>query len=193
VESLLYAAALGAIAEIGDASQIMLFVLSFRFRNDTRAIVVGMVAAMIAAHVPFGFAGAWLAASIGPDGLSWVEGLLFFGMGALALLINLSERLIIVRTDNVILTVFATILIAEIGDKWLIAAALSSAQAGSALAVIGTILGTIAIDLPVAVAGPRLAQKLVSKGIELRWVVRSTAALFAILGGFTILGLMQSG
>jgi len=59
VESLLYAAALGAIAEIGDASQIMLFVLSFRFRNDTRAIVIGMVAAMIAVSLYLGVLRFW--------------------------------------------------------------------------------------------------------------------------------------
>ena len=66
MESIVFAAALGALAEIGDPSQLMLFVLSFRFRNDTVAIIVGMVAAMIIAHVPAGFAGAWFAASIDP-------------------------------------------------------------------------------------------------------------------------------
>jgi putative Ca2+/H+ antiporter (TMEM165/GDT1 family) len=189
VESIVFAAALGALAEIGDPSQIILFVLSFRFRNATVAIIVGMVAAMIIAHVPAGFAGAWFAASIDPAGLSWVLALMFFGMAALALPVDLGEQRLVVRIDRVVLTVLATVLFAEIGGKSPIAAALSSAQAGSPLPVIGTVTGAIAINLPVAIAGPLLAQKLVSKGIDLSWVARLTAALFAFLGAIAIMRL----
>jgi putative Ca2+/H+ antiporter (TMEM165/GDT1 family) len=89
VESIVFAAALGAIAELGDPSQIMLFVLSFRFRNDTVAVVAGMVGAMIIAHVPAGLAGAWFAASIDPPGLSRAVVVLYFGMAALAVLVDL--------------------------------------------------------------------------------------------------------
>jgi putative Ca2+/H+ antiporter (TMEM165/GDT1 family) len=191
VESIVFAAALSAIAEIGDPSQFMLLVLSFRFRNDTGAIIVGMVAAMIIAHVPAGFAGAWFAGSIDPAGLSWVVALMFFGMAALALLIDLDEQRVIVRIDRVFLTVLATILLAEIGGKSQIAAALSSVQEASALPLIGTIIGAIAINLPVAIAGPLLAQKLVSKGIDFRIVARFTAAFFALLGIFSAFGLLQ--
>ncbi len=116
MESIVIAAALGAIAEIGDPSQIMLFVLSFRFRNDTVAVVAGMIVAMIIAHVPAGLAGAWFAASIDPAGLSWVVALMFFGMAALALPIDLSERRVVVRIDRVVLTVLATILFADRGS-----------------------------------------------------------------------------
>jgi putative Ca2+/H+ antiporter (TMEM165/GDT1 family) len=181
----------GAIAEIGDKSQFMLLILSIRFRNDTVAIIVGMIAAMIIAHVPAGFAGAWFAASIDPAGLSWAVGLLFFGMAALALLVDLSEQRVIVRIDRVVLTVLATILLAEIGGKSPIAAALSSAQEGSPLPLIGSIIGAIAINLPVAIAGPLLAQKLVSKGIDFRWAARFTAVLFALLGVFAVFGLLR--
>jgi Ca2+/H+ antiporter, TMEM165/GDT1 family len=190
LESFVFATALGAIAEIGDKSQIMLLILSFRFRNDTAAIIVGMVAAMIIAHVPAGFAGAWYAASIDPAGLSWAVGLLFFGMAVLALLVDPNEDRVIVRIDRVVLTILATILLAEIGGKSPIAAALSSAQEGSPLPLIGTIIGTIAIDLPVAMAGPLLAQKLVSNGVNFRWVARFTAVLFAFLGIFAVSGIL---
>jgi Ca2+/H+ antiporter, TMEM165/GDT1 family len=190
LESFVFATALGAIAEIGDKSQIMLLILSFRFRNDTAAIIVGMVAAMIIAHVPAGFAGAWYAASIDPAGLSWAVGLLFFGMAVLALLVDPNEDRVIVRIDRVVLTILATILLAEIGGKSPIAAALSSAQEGSPLPLIGTIIGTIAIDLPVAMAGPLLAQKLVSNGVNFRWVARFTAVLFAFLGVFAVSGIL---
>jgi putative Ca2+/H+ antiporter (TMEM165/GDT1 family) len=191
VESIVFAAALGAIAELGDPSQIMLFVLSFRFRNDTVAVVAGMVGAMIIAHIPAGLAGAWFAASIDPAGLSWAVVVLYFGMAALAVLVDLSEQRIIVRIDRVILTVFATILLAEVGGKSQMAAVLSSAQEGSPLPLIGTIIGAIAINLPVAIAGPLLAEKLVLKGINFRWVARFTALLFALLGIFSAFGLLQ--
>jgi putative Ca2+/H+ antiporter (TMEM165/GDT1 family) len=193
VESLVFAAALGALAELGDKSQVMLLILSLRFRGHTAALVIGMVAAMIVAQVPAGLAGAWLATRIDSIGVSWVEGLLFFGMAALALLIDLSERLIIVRSDNIVLTVFVTVLLAEIGDKSPIAAALSSMEEGSPLPLIGTIVGIIAVDLPVAIAGPLLAQRLVSKGINLRWVARLTAVLFTLLGVWAILAPLHTG
>jgi putative Ca2+/H+ antiporter (TMEM165/GDT1 family) len=93
---------------------------------------------------------------------------------------------------RLVLTVFATILLAEIGGKSQIAAALSSAQEGSPLPLIGTNIGAIAINLPVAIAGPLLAEKLILKGINLRWVARFTAVLFASLGVFAIIGLMQA-
>jgi putative Ca2+/H+ antiporter (TMEM165/GDT1 family) len=189
VESLVFAAALGAIAEIGDKSQIMLLILSFRFQNDTPAIIVGMVAAMIIAHVPAGFAGAWYAASIDPAGLSWTVGLMFFGMAAVAMVVDRNEHRLVVRIDRVVLTVLATLLLAEIGGKSPIAAALSSAQEGSPLPLIGTISGSIAIDLPLAIAGRSLAQKLVSKGINLRGATRFTAVSFALLGVLAVSGL----
>ena len=47
MKPLLYSALVGALAEIGDRSQFMLFVLSFRFRDAAVAVVGGMVAAMI--------------------------------------------------------------------------------------------------------------------------------------------------
>jgi putative Ca2+/H+ antiporter (TMEM165/GDT1 family) len=71
------------------------------------------------------------------------------------------------------------------------AAVLSSAQEGSPLPLIGTIIGAIAINLPVAIAGPLLAEKLVLKGINFRWVARFTALLFALLGIFSAFGLLQ--
>lgn len=190
MESLVFAAALGAIAEIGDKSQIMLLILSCRFRKDTAAIIVGMVAATIIAHVPAGFAGAWYAASIDSAGLSWAVGLMFFGMAALAMLVDLSDR-VVLRIDRVVLTVLATLLLAEIGGKSPIAAALSSAQEGSPLPLIGTIIGSIAINLPLTIAGRQLAQKLVSKGINFFWATRFTGVLFAVLGVFAVSGLLS--
>jgi putative Ca2+/H+ antiporter (TMEM165/GDT1 family) len=191
VGSFVSAAALGAISEIGDESQIVLFVLSFRFRNNRVAVIVGMVAAIISAHVPAGFAGAWYAAGINPIGLTWVAALLFFGLAGMALLSDFNGKIAIARGNGVVLTVLTTLVLAEIGGKSPISAVLSSAMEGSPLPLSGTIAGVIAINLPVAIAGPWVAERLVSKGINLTSIVRSTAALFALLGVFAAVGLLR--
>jgi Ca2+/H+ antiporter, TMEM165/GDT1 family len=186
MKPLLYSAVVGALAEIGDKSQFMLFVLSFRFRDATIAVVGGMVAAMIIALIPAGLAGAWFAAHIEPAGLHWALALLLFGMVGVALLTDYAERLFVIRIGGVFITVLITILVAEIGDKSQLASAASSAGYGLLIPLTGTIAGASTVNLPVAIAGPWLAEKLVSKGFDLRRICRIVAVPFGLLGLFEV-------
>ena len=178
---LLSAAVVGALAEIGDKSQFMLFVLSFRFRNETIAVVGGMVAALTISLVPAALAGAWFAARVDPTGLHWALAVLFLGMVGLALLTDHARSWLVVRGGGVFATVVITLLVAEIGDKSQLASALSSADNGLLIPLVGTLIGAWMVDLPVAIAGPWLAERLVSKGISLLWICRVIALPFAVL------------
>jgi Ca2+/H+ antiporter, TMEM165/GDT1 family len=181
MKPLLYSVFVGALAEIGDRSQFMLFVLSFRFQDAAVPVVAGMVAAMTIALIPAAYAGAWYAAHIDPAGLHWTLTLLLFGLVGFALLTDYAHRLLVIRTGGVFITVLITILVAEIGDKSQIASALSSAGNGLLVPLLGTIVGALAVNLPVAIAGPWLAEKLVAKGLDLQAICRVIAVPFTVL------------
>jgi putative Ca2+/H+ antiporter (TMEM165/GDT1 family) len=189
MQPLFYSAFVGALAEIGDKSQFTLLVLSFRFRDATAAVVGGMVAAMVIALTPAALAGAWFAAHIDPTGLHWALALLLFGIVGFALLADHAGSLLIIRSGGVFITVLMTILLAEIGDKSQLASAVSSAGSGLLIPLTGTIVGASMINLPVAIAGPWLAERLVSKGLTLQWICRIIAVPFA---GLAIMELSRS-
>lgn len=83
------------------------------------------------------------------------------------------------------LTVFATIFLAEMGDKTQVATVALAAHYGTPLAVVtGTTLGMLIADVPAVFVGGRLPAKL-----PMRLVHGIAAALFALLGAATLLGL----
>jgi putative Ca2+/H+ antiporter (TMEM165/GDT1 family) len=189
MKPLLYSAFVAALAEIGDKSQFMLFLLSFRFRDATVAVVGGMVVAMTIALMPAALAGAWFAAHVDSTGLHWALALLLFAMVGFAWIADHAERLFIIRTGGVFITVLMSIMVAEIGDKSQLASALSSASNGLLIPLAGTIIGALVVNLPVAIAGPWLAEKLVSRGLSLQSICRIIAVPFA---GLAVIELSQN-
>ncbi len=84
MEAFLTSTLLVALAEIGDKTQLLSFVLAARLRKPA-AIVAGIFVATIANHALAGSAGVWLAKQISPQVLPWATGLLFVGFGLWAL------------------------------------------------------------------------------------------------------------
>jgi len=60
-----------ALAEIGDKTQLLAFILAARFKKPA-PIIAGIVLATLANHGLAGALGAWITAVVSPEVLRWV-------------------------------------------------------------------------------------------------------------------------
>ncbi|WP_295457537.1 TMEM165/GDT1 family protein [uncultured Thiodictyon sp.] len=184
MEAFLIATGVVALAEIGDKTQLLAFILAAQFRKPI-PIILGILIATLANHALAAAAGASIAAVIDPQILRWVLGLSFIAMAAWILVPDSCDE------DDAKLArfgVFGTTLIAfflaEMGDKTQVATVALAAQYQSIVAVVaGTTLGMLIANVPAVLLGERIAQRL-----PVRLVHRIAAAIFAILGLVTLLG-----
>lgn len=79
MESLLVSTGVVVLAEIGDKTQLLAFILAARFKKPA-PIILGILAATTLNHGFAGVLGAWITASVSPGILRWVLGLSFLGM-----------------------------------------------------------------------------------------------------------------
>jgi len=79
VESVLVSTGVVALAEIGDKTQLLAFILAARFKKPL-PIILGILVATLVNHGIAGALGAWITATISPEILRWVLGLSFIGM-----------------------------------------------------------------------------------------------------------------
>lgn len=185
VESLLVSTGAVALAEIGDKTQLLAFILAARFKKPV-PIIAGILAATIVNHGLAGALGAWITSAVSPGILRWVLGLSFLGMAIWTLIPDEieEEETQIARRFGVFGATLITFFLAEMGDKTQIATvALAAHYAAPVLVVIGTTLGMLIADVPAVFIGDRLATR-----IPMRLVHAIAAAIFAILGIATLLG-----
>lgn len=178
LEAFLMSTGLVALAEIGDKTQLLAFMLAARFRRSG-PIILGILVATIANHAFAAAVGAWLTTLLGPDVLRWVLGVSFLAM---AVWIMVPDKLDDTEPVAPPLGVFGTTVIAfflaEMGDKTQIATVALAAQYSTLVAVVaGTTLGMMIANVPAVVVGERIAHRL-----PVRLVHGAAAALFAMLG-----------
>ena len=184
MEAFLLSTGVVALAEIGDKTQLLAFILAAQFRKPV-PIILGILIATLANHALAAALGLSVAALIEPQTLRWVLGLSFIAM---AIWILIPDRL---DEDDAKLArfgVFGTTLIAffiaEIGDKTQVATVALAAQYQSILLVVaGTTLGMLIANVPAVILGDRIAGSL-----PVHLVHRIAAAIFALLGLLTLLG-----
>ncbi|NIC40028.1 TMEM165/GDT1 family protein [Aquabacterium sp. A08] len=185
MESLLVSTGVVALAEIGDKTQLLAFVLAARFKKPW-PIVAGILAATVVNHGLAGALGAWITAVLTPEVLRWVLGASFLGMAVWTMIpdqIEENETQVATRL-GVFGATLVTFFLAEMGDKTQIATvAMAAHYAAPLLVVIGTTLGMLIADVPAVFAGDKLAQK-----IPMKLVHGIAAAVFAVLGVATLLG-----
>jgi putative Ca2+/H+ antiporter (TMEM165/GDT1 family) len=80
MEPLLVSTGVVALAEIGDKTQLLAFILAARFKKPI-PIIAGILAATVVNHGLAGALGAWITASITPDILRWILGVSFMRLG----------------------------------------------------------------------------------------------------------------
>lgn len=185
IEALSVSTGVVALAEIGDKTQLLAFILAARFKKPL-PIIAGILIATLVNHGLAGALGAWITAAVSPEILRWVLGASFIGMAIWTLIpdkIDDSETHAAQRF-GVFGATLVTFFLAEMGDKTQIATVALSAHYGTPLlVVIGTTLGMLIADAPAVFAGDKLANK-----IPMRLVHSIAAAIFALLGVATLLG-----
>jgi len=184
LEAFLVSTGIVALAEIGDKTQLLAFLLAAKFRRPV-PIVLGILAATLANHAFAGAVGTWITTLMSPQALRWVLGISFIGMAIWTLI---PDKLDDEETRLAKMGVFGTTLVAfflaEMGDKTQIATVALAAQFQSlALVVAGTTLGMMIANVPAVLLGDRAAHR-----IPVRLVHGVAAVLFAILGVATLLG-----
>jgi putative Ca2+/H+ antiporter (TMEM165/GDT1 family) len=183
LEAFLTSTLLVAVAEIGDKTQLLSFVLAARLRRPW-AIIAGILVATIANHALAGSVGAWIAHLTGAGVMQWVTGLLFVGFGLWALHPDaLSDDPKIHRAGAFVTSLIA-FFIAEMGDKTQLATIALGARFDSLTAVVlGTTLGMMVANVPAVIIGEKLAARL-----PLRAIRYCAASLFLLTGALTLLG-----
>lgn len=182
MEAFLLSTSVVALAEVGDKTQLLAFVLAAQFRRPG-PIVLGILVATLANHALAAAFGAWITTLVGPDHLRWALGGAFLAM---AIWILIPDRLEEGETRVVRMGALATTLVAfflaEMGDKTQVATVALAAQYQTVTAVVaGTTLGMMIANVPAVLLGDRLADK-----VPARLVHTIAAAIFALLGIATL-------
>ncbi|MHB1024011.1 MAG: TMEM165/GDT1 family protein [Acidobacteriaceae bacterium] len=185
MESLLVSTGVVALAEIGDKTQLLAFILAARFKKPI-PIIAGILVATLLNHGLAGALGAWITTTISAEVLRWVLGLSFIGMAIWTMIPDKieEEETQIAKRFGVFGATLITFFLAEMGDKTQIATVAMAAHYGTPLlVVIGTTLGMLIADVPAVFVGDKLAAK-----IPMKLVHSIAAAIFALLGVATLLG-----
>jgi len=184
VEALLVSTGVVALAEIGDKTQLLAFLLAARFRKPL-PIIAGILCATLVNHGLAGALGAWITSVVSPEFMRWVLGLSFLGMAVWTMIPDKieAEEAEVARHLGVFGATFVTFFLAEMGDKTQLATVALAAHFGAALmVVIGTTLGMLLADVPAVLVGNKFAAK-----IPMKLVHSIAAGIFALMGLLTLL------
>lgn len=178
-----------AIAEIGDKTQLLSFLLIARFRKPW-PIIWGILVATLANHAIAAWLGQSFAGFLTADWLPWILGAAFIAVGLWVLIPDQldDEEESSWLKSSAFMASLVLFFIAEIGDKTQIATLILGAQYPSLLMVVmGTTLGMLAANVPVVMMGHLAVDKL-----PLDWIRRIASAVFILLGIYVIvMGLPQ--
>ena len=173
-----------ALAEVGDKTQLLAFLLSAKFRKPL-PIIVGILLATLANHAFAGALGTWIQSALGPVALRWVLGVSFVAMAVWTLIPDkIQEGDANLSRFGVLTTTLLAFFVVEMGDKTQVATVALAAQYHAFFTVVaGTTLGMLIANVPAVLLGERIAHR-----VPVRLVQIVAAALFALLGIATLFG-----
>lgn len=182
MDALWISAAIVALAEIGDKTQLLAIVLAAKFRKPV-PILLGILAATLLNHA--------LAASAGFALAHWLEGVWFQGIVGAAFIAMAGWALIPDQEDEsaarathggVFFTTLVAFFLVEIGDKTQIATSLLAARFQDVVFVmLGTTLGMMAANAPAVLVG-----EAATKIVPLRVVRIAASVVFAVIGALVL-------
>jgi putative Ca2+/H+ antiporter (TMEM165/GDT1 family) len=184
MESILVSTGVVALAEMGDKTQLLAFILAARFKRPL-PIVLGILFATLLNHGMAGALGTWITTVIGADILRWLLGLSFIGMAIWTLIPDKieDEETQIASKLGVFGATFITFFLAEMGDKTQLATiALAAHYVAPLLVIAGTTLGMLIADVPAVFLGNKFAEK-----ISMKLVHAIAAGIFAVMGVLTLI------
>ena len=184
MDAFLVSTAIVALAEIGDKTQLLAFILAAKFRRPW-PIVLGILVATLANHAFAAAVGTWLTTLMGPQTLRWVLGLSFIAMAVWTLIPDkLDEDDARLPRFGVFGATLIAFFLAEMGDKTQVATVALAAQYQALVAVVaGTTLGMMIANVPAVLLGDRIAARM-----PVKLVHGIAAAIFLGLGIATLSG-----
>lgn len=175
-----------ALAEIGDKTQLLAFILAARFMRPW-PIIAGIACATLLNHGLAGALGSWITSVVEPATLRWLLGLSFIAMAAWVLI---PDKMDDDDTPSVgRLGVFGATLVAfflaEMGDKTQIATVALAAKYDAVISVVlGTTVGMLIANVPAVLLARRVVEK-----VPMKLVHCIAALIFAVLGVLTLSGI----
>ena len=184
MEAFFVSAAVIAVAEIGDKTQLLALMLAARYRKPV-PIILGILLATLANHALAAWAGAAVAGWVGADKMRWILGAAFIVMAGWCLIPDKADDgPQAARQAGAFLATLVAFFIVEIGDKTQIATVALAAKYHALVAVVaGTTLGMMLADVPVVLLGEAAANRL-----PLKWVHRAAAGASVVLALLVLLG-----
>lgn len=184
MEAFLVSTGIVALAEIGDKTQLLAFMLAAKFRKPV-PIILGIFVATLVNHGAAGAVGAFITTLLSPEALRWILGVSFIAMAIWTLIPDtLDEDDATLAHYGIFTTTVIAFFLAEMGDKTQVATIALAAQYQSLwLVVAGTTLGMMIANVPAVLLGNRIAERM-----PVRLVHGVAAFIFAVLGVATLLG-----
>ena len=187
MEALLTSIGLVALAEMGDKTQLLSFVLAARLRKPW-PIMAGILFATLANHALAGWIGKLLAGWLPQSALFWIVGISFIAFGLWVLLPDSLDREPRMHKWGAFVTAFVAFFVAEMGDKTQFATiALAARFDALATVVAGTTVGMMLANVPAVWIGEKLAARIPMKAVR---VFAST--LFVLVGIITLWSALTS-
>jgi putative Ca2+/H+ antiporter (TMEM165/GDT1 family) len=177
IEALFLSTIVVTLAEMGDKTQLLSFLLAAKLRRKV-PIALGILFATLANHYLAGYVGICFGSVCSTQTLKWIVALSFFFFAAWALK---PDKLLKNRRlwgGGVFLATLIAFFLVEMGDKTQLATVTLAMRYESLTAVVlGTTLGMMIANVPAVWMGDVLVQKVNMK--IMRWI---SAGLFLLLG-----------
>jgi len=184
MEAFLISTGIVALAEIGDKTQLLAFILAAKFKKPV-PIILGILAATLVNHGFAGALGEWITSLVSPQIMRWILGGSFIAM-ALWILVpdQFDEDDAKLAKYGVFVTTLIAFFLAEMGDKTQIATIGLAAKYNNLIAVVaGTTFGMMIANVPAVIFGEKIANSIQPKIVH-----RIAAVIFFVLGVATLLG-----
>jgi putative Ca2+/H+ antiporter (TMEM165/GDT1 family) len=182
MEAFFVSAAVVAVAEIGDKTQLLALMLAARYRKPI-PIILGMLLATLANHALAAWVGSAVAGWIGADTMRWILGATFIVMAGWCLIPDKAdEGPRAARQAGAFVATLVSFFLVEIGDKTQLATVALAARFNAlVLVTAGTTFGMLLANAPVVLFGDAIARRLPLK------IVRAVAALLFLALGLAAL------
>jgi putative Ca2+/H+ antiporter (TMEM165/GDT1 family) len=183
MEAFQISAGLGAVAEIGDKTQLLANRLAARYRRPL-PIILGILAATLLNHAAAATLGFVVSRYLAGPVFQAAVGAGFIAMALWALVPDKEDEGAAARSaGGVFLTTLVAFFLVEIGDKTQIATTLLAARFHDiAIVAAGTTLGMMVANIPAVLLG-----EAATKIVPLRYVRIAAALVFALIGASVLL------
>ena len=185
MEAFINSAAVVALGELGDKTQVLALLLAVRYQRSW-PILGGIFFATLLTMGVTALLGTTISAFLPTPILRWVLVAMFYAVALWTLVPegddDDDDDVPLKSSGSLVLTAFVTFILAELGDKSQIATLVMAAKYGDfPLVMAGATLGEMLAISPAVLLGQTTAQWL-----PMKWVRVAAAALFAALGTWVL-------